>query len=129
MPVVNRASGIADQLRALRSGLQDGRRLRWSVIDGLSGEGVGFASEAGTPDNPKSGFVSPACDLPLPEAVSQLAEAPGSGSGQAPAGMADPHQDRLAFMVQQMASFGARPGEGEWKTRASNLPNYDYFAS
>jgi hypothetical protein len=35
---------------------------------------------------------------------------------------------RLAKMVQDMASFGLRSGEAEWKNRDQTAPSFDYFA-
>jgi Ca2+-binding RTX toxin-like protein len=35
---------------------------------------------------------------------------------------------RVAKMVQDMAGFGLRSGESEWKARAQARPNFDYFA-
>jgi hypothetical protein len=36
---------------------------------------------------------------------------------------------RMAFMVQQMASFGARSGESGVRDRIPDPNRYDYFAS
>ncbi|XHS00915.1 hypothetical protein ACFB49_25160 [Sphingomonas sp. DBB INV C78] len=48
----------------------------------------------------------------------------------APSASVEMGDARLALMVQDMAAFGARSGEGEWRDRAAELAQrYDYFAA
>ncbi|HEX8480545.1 MAG TPA: cadherin domain-containing protein [Allosphingosinicella sp.] len=64
----------------------------------------------------------PALQVPVKEEESAQAEA-AAATAVAPA-----DELRLARMVQDMASFGLRSGEGEWKGRHQASQTFDYFA-
>ncbi|HEU0097414.1 MAG TPA: cadherin domain-containing protein [Allosphingosinicella sp.] len=98
--------GLAAQLVALRAGL-GGRESSpyFMAREGLNPfeliDGESQAEPAGTA----------AQDSPALGPVDSLADA------------------RVAQIVQDMASFGARAGEGDWKRDGAAQPRYDYFAS
>ena len=50
------------------------------------------------------------------------------GDGDSAAAPSTAEDPRLAKMVQDMASFGLRSGEGEWKERANSGQRYEFFA-
>ncbi|MEA3030191.1 MAG: hypothetical protein QOG13_1516 [Sphingomonadales bacterium] len=126
-------SDLGDRLRALRSGLEGWAPARWPRFTE-----VGFDEalrDPGTADAP-----------PL---ASDPAASPKLGDGgelaQPDAGLEPPadgrilttdgvtanfaYHGRLAYLVQQMAGFGARSGETMTPIRAPEPQHHDYFAA
>jgi hypothetical protein len=114
-------SRLSAKLEALRAGL--GSRPLLS----LSSEGDDiFDRLAPRP----AASVETEAPLQGTSSPSLQAQAQEEGSVQAEAADMVPAADalRLARMVQDMASFGLRSGEAEWKNRPQASPNFDYFA-
>jgi Ca2+-binding RTX toxin-like protein len=116
------------KLEALRAGLDGdggverglGRILRQAEAAGLFVRPGGPRNEASTP---AAQVEAVEARLDLPEQL------PAENSG--PAGADGAVAERqVAQMIQQMASFGARSGEVDWKNRANSAQErYDYFAA
>lgn len=127
-----------DQLRALRSGLDGWSMRRWTDIGS-------DAFEAPLPDTGSEDGAAPptatAAVLPIElEVATGPAAMPGWTNGVvlADAVLSDggagesadfAERGRLAYLVQQMAAFGARSGESDLRERPyAAQPHYDYFA-
>ncbi len=112
---------LSQRLESLRAGLNSRPFLS------LANEGADvfdrFARErVAAVENPRSlgRMDMPALQVPAPEEEQVKAEA---------ASVVPAADDlRLAKMVQDMASFGLRSGEGEWKNRGQTAQKFDYFA-
>jgi Ca2+-binding RTX toxin-like protein len=119
--VEDRDRALGERLESLRAGLNS------RPFQALAAEGDSvFDRFARTPAAAIDDETSlrrmdvPALRVPVDEEKSVEAEA---------ASIAPAADDlRLAKMVQDMASFGLRSGEGEWKNRAQAPQNFDYFA-
>jgi Ca2+-binding RTX toxin-like protein len=112
---------LGERLESLRAGLNSRPFLSLAadgdeVFDRFARR---QAAAAGTETSVKRMDV-PALQVPVNEAEPVQAEA---------ASVVPAADDlRLAKMVQDMASFGLRSGEGEWKNRGQTAQKFDYFA-
>jgi len=128
--------GLYGQIEQLRLGL--GR-------NGLSERGLGHAYSLPAHIDPFDFFQRPPEEQVPAEAslgaagevvhhTQDLPREPLGTGNDGPAAAAEPLPPpalldlRLAHMVQQMASFGVRSGEGEWSDRSNPQARFDYFA-
>jgi hypothetical protein len=104
---------LAAQLVALRAGLEGGDSPRFV----LAREGLNQF------DFPDSGIGAQLREI----GEAGAADARAAASAIDPAGsLADA---RVAKIVQDMATFGARAGEADWKRDGGAQPRYDFFAA
>jgi hypothetical protein len=117
---VDRDRALGERLESLRAGLNSRPFLSLaaegdSVFDRFERAPVPAARE-----NSLRRMDLPALQVPVHEEETAQAEA---------AAVVPAADDlRLAKMVQDMASFGLRSGEAEWKNRDQTAPSFDYFA-
>jgi Ca2+-binding RTX toxin-like protein len=139
------ASDLSDRLRALRSGLDGWVPARWprftevgfdeALLDPgvtdqqpVAGGDSTPTSELPGPDGPIAAndpgpAVVPPADRTLPfQGEGRILTTDGITPNFA-------YHGRLAYLVQQMASFGARSGESLTAERASEPQHHDYFAA
>jgi Ca2+-binding RTX toxin-like protein len=126
-------SDLGDRLRALRSGLEGWAPARWPRFTE-----VGFDEAVREPDGvdapPLAGDQGAALklgdggELAQPDAAIEPA---ADGRILTTDGVTPnfAYHGRLAYLVQQMASFGARSGESSLGDRAPEPHHHDYFAA
>ncbi|HST35717.1 MAG TPA: hypothetical protein VLK25_03700, partial [Allosphingosinicella sp.] len=127
------ASGLLESIRTLRAGLDGWTPARWTQLSERAfGDGSGppqaeppidgVATEApAVATDPAAVELDALCTLPLPVEAVPANDRDGTG------GFANSGQ--LAYLVQEMASFGARSGESQLRDRFRAEPHYDYFAA
>ena len=119
--VENGDRALSQRLESLRAGLNSRPLLSLTgegedVFERFAGKQAAAVETAGS----QGRMDLPALQVPVAEEEAVQAEA---------ASVVPAADDlRLAKMVQDMASFGLRSGEGEWKNRGQTSQTFDYFA-